>query len=112
MSIQDYDWPQGLQQRLALADTEGPEAPAAAAEAEAAFYDELLERICTSGRPFLLMEVSCCCSAQSRLDLPSCSYRTAALWVCCMPVSMQEPSSMTWPSLLAGRYRQCPCKLS
>jgi hypothetical protein len=59
MSIQDYDWPQDLQQRLALAGAEGSEAAAAAAEA--AFYDELLERICTSGRPFLLMEVSCCC---------------------------------------------------
>lgn len=55
MSIQDFDWPDELQQRLADAETEG--SVAAAAAAEAAFYDQLLERICTSGRPFLLMEV-------------------------------------------------------
>jgi hypothetical protein len=68
MSIQDYDWPQDLQQRLALAEAGG--SVAAAAATEAAFYDELLERICTSGRPFLLMEVSCRCSAMFVLLQP------------------------------------------
>jgi hypothetical protein len=55
MSILDFDWTQHLQQRLLEVQDAGE-----AAAAEAAFYDEVLQRICTSGRPFLLMEVSAC----------------------------------------------------
>lgn len=57
MSIQPYDWPDQLQQLLREARQAGGEDAARAAAAEAAFYDQLLERVCTSGRPFLLMEV-------------------------------------------------------
>lgn len=52
MSIQDFDWTQDLQQRLLEVQD-----PGEVAAAEAAFYDGMLQRICTSGRPFLLMEV-------------------------------------------------------
>jgi hypothetical protein len=52
MSIQDFDWPKDLQQRLAELQDDSE-----AAAAAAAFHDELLQRVCTSGRPFLLMEV-------------------------------------------------------
>lgn len=61
MSIQPYDWPSELQQRLQQtqqAGDKGAAAVAAAAAATAQYYDELLQRVCTSGRPFLLMEVS------------------------------------------------------
>lgn len=69
MSIQPYDWPDQLQQHLQQAPGAGgvEDAVASATVAEAAFYDQLLERVCTSGRPFLLMEVSwlqdCACNA-------------------------------------------------
>jgi len=68
MSIQPYDWPLELQQHLQHQAQQGAD-EAAIAAATARFYDELLDRMCTSGRPFLLTEVrgmkvtlSLCCS--------------------------------------------------
>jgi hypothetical protein len=58
MSILPFNWPTMLQQRVAAAAAEN--GSAAAAAAAGAVYDELLQLVCTSGRPFLLMEVSVC----------------------------------------------------
>jgi acyl-coenzyme A synthetase/AMP-(fatty) acid ligase len=54
MSILPTNWPQQLQQAAAT----GVDDESAAAAAAAEVYGSLLGRVCTSGRPFLLMEVS------------------------------------------------------
>lgn len=77
MSILPAYWPQQLQQLLQQAGGAGN---VRAQQAAAQFYEALLGKVCTSGRPFLLMEVRFLCLC-CRVPTPVCAADNISLHV-------------------------------